>query len=62
MRLLVEKSVEYNLDIIYLTFIDFQKSFDTAEHWSIFKALKMSELTTGIYNCWNPFTRMQVQD
>lgn len=35
---LIEKFDEYHIDIC-LCFVNFQKSFDSVEHWSVFNAL-----------------------
>ena len=42
-RELIQKSKEYNRPLI-MAFIDFEKAFDSIEHWAIFNALKRCKI------------------
>lgn len=42
-KTLIEKSIEYNRPLV-LTFVDFQKAFDTVELWAILAALQQSRI------------------
>ena len=42
-RELIQKSKEYNRPLI-MAFIDFEKAFDSLEHWAIFNALKRCKI------------------
>lgn len=43
LRLLIEKTIEYNLNVC-LAFVDFYKAFDSIEHWIIINGLKNARI------------------
>ncbi|CAG9840644.1 unnamed protein product [Diabrotica balteata] len=56
MKILIEKTNEYHIPL-YMAFIDFEKAFDSVEHWAVQNSLQNSridyrytDLITNIYN------------
>ena len=46
---IIEKSNEYNLPL-YIGFIDYEKAFDTVEHFAIFEALRKTKVNETYIN------------
>lgn len=42
-RILIEKSVEYNFEL-NSAFVDYQKAFDTVEHWRFMHSLRNASI------------------